>query len=100
MTKATQAAINSRLKRADTITRARVPNDTYARSEYVMRLGSKFIHLASSLPVYDVTAAVRERINRPGIQPVIWRARGRLSSPTPIRALIELKTDWGRVLWP
>lgn len=36
----------------------------------------------------------------PKIQPDILNASGKLSNPTPIMALIELKIDWGSVLCP
>lgn len=51
MTSATQAATNSSVNRADTTTRALGPNDTYARSEYVMRLTSYCMHFPNRFPV-------------------------------------------------
>lgn len=85
--RATQAASNSRVKRILVAIRALRPKDMKARSEKVIRLGSRSIHLASSLAVYEVTAAAPKRVTMPQSQPAYLKPMGKLSRPTPIKTL-------------
>lgn len=45
------------------------------------------MHFASSLAVYEVTAAAAKRMTMPHSQPAYFMPIGRLKRPTPIRTL-------------
>ncbi len=92
ITRATHAAIISRLNRMLVAIRAFEPNEMYARSAKVMSELSTSKHLARMPAVYDVTAAEKRRYPIPIIQPAYRMPRGKLSKPTPINTLTELKT--------
>lgn len=84
---ATQAASSSKVNRILVAMRALRPNEMKAKSEKVMMLGSRSMHLARSFAVYDVTKAAARRVSMPHSQPAYLNPIGRLSRPTPIKTL-------------
>lgn len=88
--RATQAASSSRVKRMLVAIRALRPKEMYARSEKVIRLGSRSMHFASSLAVYEVTAAALRSMTIPQSQPAYFMPMGKLKRPTPIRTLGDI----------
>jgi hypothetical protein len=84
---ATHAASSSSVNKTLVAIRAFRPNEMKARSEKVMRLGSRSMHLARSLAVQAVTAAHRKSATMPQSQPAYLKPMGRLSKPTPIKTL-------------
>lgn len=85
--RATQAASSSRVNSTAVIIRAFLPKEINAMSEKVIIVGSRSMHLASSLAVQLVTAAQRSRAISPQTQPAYFSPIGRLSKPTPIKTL-------------
>lgn len=87
--RATQAASNSSVNRTLVAIRAFRPNEMKARSEKVIKVGSRSMHLASSFAVYAVNAAQPNKAVMPHIHPAYLMPMGRLSSPTPIKTLFQ-----------
>lgn len=84
---ATHAASSSSVNRMLVAIRAFLPNEINARSENVIKLGSRSMHLASSLAVYAVTVAARNNVTIPQSQPAYLKPIGKLRRPTPMRTL-------------
>jgi len=91
--RATQAASSSRVKRMLVAIRAFLPKEMKARSEKVIKLGSKSMHFASNLAVYAVRPAKANRATIPQSQPAYLIPIGKLSSPTPISTLRVSKSQ-------
>lgn len=92
--RATQAASSSRVKRTLVAIRAFRPKEMKARSEKVIRLGSRSMHFASSLAVYAVTAAQINKAVMPHNQPAYLIPIGKLNKPTPISTLRGIRVSW------
>jgi hypothetical protein len=85
--RATQAASSSSVNRILVAIRAFRPNEMKARSEKVIKLGSRSIHFASSFAVYAVKAAQTKSATMPHSQPAYLIPMGKLNNPTPINTL-------------
>lgn len=85
--RATQAAKSSRVNRMLVAILAFGPKEMKARSEKVITIGSRSIHLARRLAVQDVTMAASVRMIRPHTHPAYFIPMGRESKPTPTKTL-------------
>jgi hypothetical protein len=91
--RATQAAASSSVNSTLVTRRALRPKEMKATSENVIRLGSRSMHLASSLAVQAVTAAQRNNEIIPQSQPAYLIPIGKLRRPMPIRTLRHWLSD-------